>query len=73
VLQLHFDHGSVHVRQGEAANPDATFYTDMPVYMRLIAGALQPEEAVAEGLVRVQGDPAKLARFLHLCGFPLSG
>jgi DNA-binding HxlR family transcriptional regulator len=72
VLQLHFEDRTVHVCQGEAPNPDGVFYTEMPVYMRLIAGAIEPEDAIAEGLVRVKGDPARLRRFLHLCGLPFT-
>jgi hypothetical protein len=43
----------------------------MPTYLGLLAGQLQPDEAVSMGLVRIEGGPGALRRFLNICG--LSG
>jgi hypothetical protein len=43
---------------------------DLPTYLGLFAGQLQPEAAIAGGLVRIEGDPGALSRFLQACGLP---
>ena len=69
-LHVQIKDGVLDIRQGEALDADAAFYTEMPFYVGLFAGQIQPEEAIAGGLVRVEGDPAALRRFLDLCGLP---
>jgi DNA-binding HxlR family transcriptional regulator len=70
LLQVKIDDGALHVQQGAAPNADAVFYTVMPVFLGLFAGQIQPEEALAGGLIRVEGDPGALTRFLEVCGVP---
>jgi DNA-binding HxlR family transcriptional regulator len=70
VLQVHIHHGDLDVRQGEHRTPDVVFYTEMPVYIRLLTRQLEPEQAIADGLVRIAGDPDALPRFLDVCGLP---
>jgi putative sterol carrier protein len=70
VLQVHIEAGAIDVQQGAARKADAVFHTDMPVYMKLLTGQLQPDEAIAKGLIRVEGDPGALRRFLSSCGLP---
>jgi putative sterol carrier protein len=50
--------------------PDAIFQTDVTTYLGLLQGKLQPDEAVAGGLIQIEGDTAALSRFLELCGLP---
>jgi DNA-binding HxlR family transcriptional regulator len=69
-LQMHVNDGEFIVRQGDALPADAVFHTDMPAYLRLLAGQITAEDAIATGLVRVEGDPAALGRFIRLCGLP---
>jgi DNA-binding HxlR family transcriptional regulator len=70
VLQVRVRDGDAHVQQGDALAADAVFTTRMRVYMGLLAGKIAPEEAIAAGLVRVDGDPDALRRFLSVCGLP---
>lgn len=68
VLSVRIDHGELKILQGEIPKPDAVFHTEMAPYMALFSGQLEPEDAISTGLVRVEGDPAALNRFLSLCG-----
>jgi len=70
VLQVRFAEGDLRVRQGEAHNPDAVFYTDTPTYLGLLAGQIDPDDALKQGLIRVERDPSALHRFLDICGLP---
>jgi DNA-binding HxlR family transcriptional regulator len=67
VLQVRVRAGKLHVRQGEAPGADAVIRTDVASYLGLLAGHIQPVEAVSGGLVRIEGDPGALGRFLNLC------
>jgi DNA-binding HxlR family transcriptional regulator len=70
VLQVQISEGKIHVQQGETRKADVIFQTDMPSYLRLLQRKIQPDEAIARGLIRVEGDSAALSRFLNLCGLP---
>ena len=70
VLQVQINAGELHVRQGEALKADAIFHTDMPSYLGLLQRQIKPDEAIAGGLIRIEGDPGALSRFLDLCGLP---
>lgn len=68
VLQVRIAGGQIQVHQGETRGADAIFHTDIGSYLGLLRGQIQPEDAVATGLVRVEGDPGALRRFLRICG-----
>ncbi|MBZ0284305.1 MAG: winged helix-turn-helix transcriptional regulator [Anaerolineae bacterium] len=70
VLQVQIEDGMLHVRQGQTQKADAVLHTEMPVFMGLFAGQLKPEDALAAGLIRVEGDPDGLSRFLTLSSVP---
>jgi DNA-binding HxlR family transcriptional regulator len=70
VMQVRISGGEIEVKQGTAVNPDAIFQTDIATYLGLLQQQIQPDEAIAQGLVQVMGDPAALNRFLDLCGLP---
>ncbi len=70
ILQVRIDDGEIAVQQGDALKADVVFHTDMPIYLGLFLGQIQPEDAIADGRVRVVGDPTALRRFLHICGLP---
>jgi DNA-binding HxlR family transcriptional regulator len=72
ILQVQIAAGEIQVRQGESRKADVIFYTDMLSYLGLLQRQIQPDEAVAGGLIRVEGDPGALSRFLNLCGLPTS-
>jgi putative sterol carrier protein len=70
ILQVQINDGEIDVKQGEAARPDAIFHTDVPSYLRLLTGQIEPGEALSQGLIQVEGDPGALSRFLGICGVP---
>lgn len=70
VLQVQINEGEIQVRQGETRKADVIFETDMPSYLGLLQRQIQPDEAIARGLIRIKGDPGALNRFLNLCGLP---
>lgn len=67
-LQVQIAEGQIRVWQGETRGAGAVFRSDMPSFLGLLRGQIQPEEAVARGLVRVEGDAGALRRFLQICG-----
>ncbi len=67
-LEVQIEDGTLRVQQGETQQPDAVFHTDMKTYIGLFSGQNSPEDAIARGLVRVEGDPAALNQFLRICG-----
>jgi DNA-binding HxlR family transcriptional regulator len=70
VLQVQINEGKIEVQQGESRRADVIFQTDLTTYLGLLQRHLQPEEAIAAGLIRIEGDPAALSRFLNLCALP---
>ena len=70
VQQVRIHDGEIDVRQGATREADVVVHTDMPSYLGLLTGQLHPDEAVAEGLIRIEGDPGALRRFLNICGLP---
>ncbi len=68
VLQVLVRDGGILVQQGQTFKADTIFFTRMDVFVGLFAGQINPEEAIAEGLVRVEGDSGALNRFLSLSG-----
>ena len=72
VLQVQINHGELLVSQGQTCRPDVVFRTETECFMGLFTGRIQPDEAIREGLVRVEGDPGALSRFFRLCGVPVA-
>ena len=70
ILQVQIRAGEIDVRQGPTWQADAVFRTDILTYLALLQRHVQPNEALSRGLVRVEGDPAALDRFLDICGLP---
>ncbi len=70
VLQVQIADGEIHVQQGEPRNAAMTLHADMPTYLGLLSGQIQPDEAMAAGSVHVEGDSGALCRFLSICGLP---
>jgi DNA-binding HxlR family transcriptional regulator len=68
VLEVRIKAGKIDVQQGASGKADAVFHTDVPSYLGLLSGQIQPDEAVTRGLIRVEGDPGALGRFLRICG-----
>jgi DNA-binding HxlR family transcriptional regulator len=69
-LHFHIHHGEIEVHQGEGRAADVVLYAPMRVYIGLLAGAIQPEDALADGTIEVEGHLDALRRFFYLCGIP---
>lgn len=70
VLQVQVDHGALRVQTGQSVKADTIFTLEMPVFVGLFAGKLSPADALAAGLVRIDGDKEALNRFLTLASVP---
>jgi putative sterol carrier protein len=70
VLQAHVEDGTLHIQQGGSRPADAVFHTDMRSFLGLFTGQLQPADAIAAGLIRIEGDPQALSQFLGTCRPP---
>jgi DNA-binding HxlR family transcriptional regulator len=70
VINVQIHAGELQVRQGRAFDADLVLYTNMPTYLELLTGKIKPDEAIAAGLVRIEGDPAALNRFLNITRVP---
>ncbi len=69
-LQVRIRESALQVRQGEAIQPAAVFHTDMQSFLGLFTGQIRPDEAIAGGFIRIEGDPGALSRFFSLCHVP---
>jgi len=70
ILRVQINDGDLHVQQGEAHKADMVLHADMPSYLGLLSGEIEPNEAIAQGLIRIEGEPEALRRFLSVCGLP---
>ncbi|HEX8229853.1 MAG TPA: winged helix-turn-helix transcriptional regulator [Chloroflexia bacterium] len=70
VLQVRVKDGDIDVQQTHDTRADMVLHADMPAYMGLLAGQIDPDEALAGGLIRVEGDRGALRRFLAMCRLP---
>src|SRR5687768_908976 len=73
VLQVHIKDGELKVKQGAPQQADAVFHTDMTSYLGLLSGQITPDTAISSGLIRIEGDPSALGRFLDCCRLPGPG
>ena len=69
-LQVRITEGELHVQHGQARQPGAIFHTDMQSFLGLFTGQIQPDEAVAGGLIQVEGGSDALRQFLSVCRVP---
>jgi len=69
-LQVRIRECALQVRQGEAIQPAAVFHTDMQSFLDLFTGQIRPDEAIAGGFIRIEGDPGALSRFFGFCQVP---
>ena len=72
VLQVQIKDGEIEVQQGEALRADVIFQTDVATYLGLLQGKIQPDEAMAEDFIQIEGDLEALSRFLDLFRLPVS-
>jgi len=62
--------GTIDLWQGEPPQSDMALHSEVAIYLGLLTGEVDPHEALAGGLVRIEGDEEELFRFLKLCGMP---
>lgn len=65
VLHARVDDGVLESGQGPLPHPDLIIETG-PALRALMAGEVEPHEAIADGSVRLTGDPALFTLFVHL-------
>lgn len=70
VLRFRICDGEIEVQQGDTHGADVVLHTTMRDYIELLAGITSLDEALAEGIIFVEGDLDALRRFLHLCRLP---
>jgi DNA-binding HxlR family transcriptional regulator/putative sterol carrier protein len=70
VLQVQINDGAIQVQQGEALKADMVLHSDVSSYLGLLSSEIQPDEAISSGLIRIEGDPGALHRFVNICGLP---
>jgi len=70
ILQVQVHDTELSIHPGAARQAEVVIHTEMACFVALLAGQIQPDEAVARGLVRVEGDPESLRRFVTLCRVP---
>jgi DNA-binding HxlR family transcriptional regulator len=69
VATMRVDDGLVVAERGAAAAPDLVLETDVPTLFALVARTLTPLDALAQGRVRIEGEPAELERLVALLSF----
>jgi DNA-binding HxlR family transcriptional regulator len=61
--------GRLRVDIGAVLEPDLDIATDMPTFFELASGELPPLDTLADGRVRIEGDPEALVRFFRVFSF----
>lgn len=69
-LQVQVQGGQLCIQQGQFRAPDVVFHADMTVFMGLFSGQVRPDDAIEAGLIRIEGDPQALHRFLAISSVP---
>jgi DNA-binding HxlR family transcriptional regulator len=62
VFTIHLENGRMHSSVGAAEEADLQVETDMSTFFNLANGELAPADALEQGLVSIEGDPAALER-----------
>lgn len=71
VINVRFKDGEIRIHQGQGRKALAVFHSDIPSWMAVFSGQVTPDQAVASGMVRVEGDPQALQRFLQFSATPV--
>ncbi len=69
VFTVRLDDGHVHAEVGAANEADLDVGMDMDTFFALASGELEPRAAVAEGRVRLEGEPETLERCFRVLSF----
>jgi DNA-binding HxlR family transcriptional regulator len=68
VASIRIAKGRIEAEPGNATDPDAIFALEPGTLFSLASGEMTPKDAIAHDLVRVEGDPESLGRFLSAFG-----
>jgi DNA-binding HxlR family transcriptional regulator len=69
VFSVALEDGRLRAELGAVEDPDLAAAMDFGTFYELASGDLAPQEALADGRVRIEGDPATLARFFQIFSF----
>lgn len=61
--------GRLRVELGATGDPDLELTTDMATFFELASGDLPPRDALADGRIRIDGEPDALDRFFRIFSF----
>lgn len=64
IATIRIANGAIEADQGGADDVDAVLELDPGTLFALASGEMDPKDAIAHGLVRIEGDPGALARFV---------
>src|ERR671921_804465 len=67
-FHLRIKDGEVEALQGPAVDPDLVVKGDTQVFLALVAGRVEPKEALDSGEIRIEGDQEILARCIEIFG-----
>jgi DNA-binding HxlR family transcriptional regulator len=69
VFTVRLADGRLRVDTDTAGDPDLEIATDMATFFALASGDVPPRDALDDGRVRIEGDPAGLDRFFRVFSF----
>jgi DNA-binding HxlR family transcriptional regulator len=64
IATIRIDNGTIESDPGGCVDVDAVIELDPGTLFALASGEMEPKDAIAHGLARVQGDPGALGRFI---------
>jgi DNA-binding HxlR family transcriptional regulator len=64
IATIRISEGAIEADPGGSADVDAVIELDAGTLFALVSGEMETKDAIAHGLVRVEGDPEALGRFL---------
>lgn len=67
-LHLRIKDGEVEALQGPAVDPELVVRSSTQAFLALVAGQLEPAEALESGEIRIEGEQETLARCLEIFG-----
>lgn len=67
ILNVQIQAGTIQVEQASHPIGETQIYTDVPTYLGLLDGSVSPESALAQGLLKIEGDFDALKRLLAMC------
>jgi DNA-binding HxlR family transcriptional regulator/putative sterol carrier protein len=67
-FHLRVKDGEVEALQGPAVDPDLVVWGCTQAFLALVAGRLEPAEALKSGEIRIEGEPETLARCIEIFG-----